>query len=110
MTTANRLARASIVLLLATGLWQSGQQAANGAQYRRNARAETALRKRLDAAFLSYHWVVCVDMNRYFTGHRLIRCNVDFGDPHVVQYCVTFIGRRFITNVENHALNCDRRP
>src|SRR5579872_2298157 len=110
MTTANRLVRASIVLLLATGLLYSGQQAANGEQYRRNARAEIALRKRLDAAFLSYQWVVCVDMNRYFTGHRLIRCNVDFGDPHVVQYCVTFIGTRFVTDVENHALNCDRRP
>ena len=72
-------------------------------------KAEAALTARLTHAGLSFQWVVCVDMNRFYGVHRLIRCNVDFGDPHIVQYCGIFVGSHLITDRENAALNCDRR-
>ena len=71
---------------------------------------EAALRRRLDHEYLSYHWVVCVKMDRFYKGRRLWRCNVDFGDPHIVQYCAILVGHTLVTDRENHALNCDRRP
>ena len=70
------------------------------------AAVEAALRRRLDRAYLSYQWVLCVRMNRVYRGQRLWRCNVNFGDPHIVQYCVIFDRHRLITDRENHALDC----
>lgn len=67
---------------------------------------EAALRRRLDRAYLSYQWVVCVKMNRSYRGARIWRCNVGFGDPHIVQYCVILNRHGLITDRENHALNC----
>jgi hypothetical protein len=70
------------------------------------AAVEAALRRRLSRAYLSYQWVLCVKMDRVYHGLRVWRCNVDFGDPHIVQYCVILRGRTLITDRENRALNC----
>jgi hypothetical protein len=67
---------------------------------------EAALRRRLDQQYLSYRWVVCVPSNRVYAGTRISRCNVDFGDPHIVSYCVAVVGGVFLTDHENHALRC----
>lgn len=74
------------------------------------AAVETALRQRLDRAYLSYRWVLCVTMDRSYAGRRVWRCNVDFGDPHIVQYCVILDGHRLITDRENRHLDCAPRP
>ena len=75
----------------------------------RRAQVVALLRRRLDRAYLSYRWVVCVDMKRSFHGHRVWRCNVDFGDPHIVQYCSIVIGQRLVTDREDRRLNCAPR-
>jgi hypothetical protein len=48
-------------------------------------------------------------MHRRFDGREISRCNVDFGDPHVVPYCAVLIGGRLITDRENPALDCGSR-
>jgi len=71
-----------------------------------SASATTLLEQRLKRQYLSYHWVICVRMDRHYQGHQLWRCNVDFGDPHIVQYCAIVVRNRLVTDRENRALNC----
>jgi hypothetical protein len=64
------------------------------------ARVERLLRARLDARHLSYRWVVCSPERGVF------RCNVDFGDPHIVRYCAVVRGGRLVTDREDARLTC----
>ena len=85
------------------GAWAGGHPVSAAPS---RAAVEAALRHRLDRAYLSYQWVVCVKMDRLYRRARIWRCNVDFGDPHIVQYCVILNRHGLITDRENHALNC----
>ena len=113
MSTILVLQRATLLLGLVLALSgsvaraQPSLQAATQSTTQR-ARVETALRARLRRKYLSYHWVVCVQTDRSYKGARIWRCNVDFGDPHIVQYCVILSGTTLITNYENPALTCGR--
>jgi hypothetical protein len=55
---------------------------------------------------LSWHWVVCLRNGHRFKGVPIVRCNVDFGDPHVEAYCVVLRGGRLLTNFEDRAIPC----
>jgi hypothetical protein len=68
------------------------------------ARVERRLRQRLDAKHLSYRWVVCV------REHAVFRCNVDFGDPHIVRYCAVVRRGRLVTDREDPRIHCGRGP
>jgi hypothetical protein len=68
-----------------------------------------ALAQRLTGKGLSYRWVVCVCMQRHYAGRRLYRCNVNFGDPHILPYCAALIGGKLLTDHENTRLNCGAR-
>jgi hypothetical protein len=68
------------------------------------ARAEGLLRARLDAKHLSYHWVRCTRERSAF------RCNVNFGDPHIVQYCARVRGSRLVTDRDDARIRCGRKP
>jgi hypothetical protein len=96
------------VLIVAQALAVQPARAGGGAVRDTSTRAavEAALRKRLDRAYLSYQWVLCVKMDRVYHGLRVWRCNVDFGDPHIVQYCAILRGHTLITDRENRALDC----
>lgn len=75
------------------------------------AAVRAALISRLHAQGLNYRWVVCVHTGRSFRGSRVLRCNVDFGEPHIVAYCSTLEHGRFLTNYDTPSLTCppDRR-
>jgi hypothetical protein len=68
----------------------------------------TALVARLHAKLLSFRWVACVRDRRSYHGQRIVRCNVNFGQPHIVRYCAVLEDGRLITNRENRALRCER--
>jgi hypothetical protein len=61
---------------------------------------------RLRAEHLSYRWVVCLPSGRGFRGVRVVRCNVDFGEPHVVAYCSVLLGGRLLTSADDPAIPC----
>jgi hypothetical protein len=75
--------------------------------------APTAVRAALEARLLdrnlSYHWVVCVRTEGAFAGLPIFRCNVNFGEPHIVRYCATFEDGRLVTNREQPRIRCGRR-
>ena len=97
------------VLLLAISVYRAhtgGPASAATPQYHS---VQAALRASLDRQHLSYQWVACTAMHRRFAGREISRCNVDFGDPHVVPYCAVLVGGALITDRENPALNCGSR-
>jgi hypothetical protein len=68
--------------------------------------AHAATVRRLKAEHLTYHWVACLDTNHRFKGVTVVRCNVDFGDPHIVAYCTVFRGTAALTQFDNAAIPC----
>lgn len=67
------------------------------------ASVEAGMRARLAARGLEYRWMVCTP------DRGITRCNVDFGPPHIVQYCATLRGGRLVTDRDDPALRCGRR-
>jgi hypothetical protein len=37
---------------------------------------------------------------------RVVRCNVDFGEPHIVAYCSVLRGGRLLTSEDDPAIPC----
>lgn len=70
------------------------------------ARFETMLKARLKRLGDNYHWVVCIPNGRSFEGVRIVRCNVDFGEPHIEAYCSVLRGGRLLTSQEDPAIPC----
>jgi hypothetical protein len=55
---------------------------------------------------LSVQDVACVRNGRAYQGHPVIRCNVNFGDPHVVAYCSVIVAGRLVTSHEDPSIPC----
>lgn len=73
------------------------------------AAVQNALEQRLRGRNLSYNWVVCVRTQRRFEGSAIFRCNVNFGEPHIVRYCAVLDEGELVTNREQPAMRCGRR-
>lgn len=70
------------------------------------AEVRTAVVSRLRRKHLPFHWVACVGTGRRFRGIGVIRCNVNFGDPHIVAYCTVLRGDVAVTQIEDPAIPC----
>ena len=55
---------------------------------------------------LHFHWVVCVRTDNRFHGVSVVRCNVDFGDPHIEAYCAVLRGGQLLSNFDHPAIPC----
>jgi len=99
---ARLLALALPLLLAACG--GSGDTAAPAEA----ADVRAALEARLLGRNLSYRWVVCVRTEASFGRSPVFRCNVNFGEPHIVRYCATLEDGHFVTNREEPKMRCGR--
>lgn len=61
---------------------------------------------KLEAQKAHFFWVVCVPSGARFHGVRVVRCNVDFGDPHIQAYCSVFRGGHLVTSADDPAIPC----
>ena len=68
--------------------------------------ADRTLSLELRSQHLSVQDVVCIRNGRGYRGHPIIRCNVNFGDPHVVAYCSVILAGRLVTNQQDPAIPC----
>jgi hypothetical protein len=68
--------------------------------------AKRLLTARLTASHLRFHWVACVRTGRAYRGATVVRCNVDFGDPHVEGYCTVLRDGKLVTDHEQPAIPC----
>jgi hypothetical protein len=64
------------------------------------------LAARLHSKLLSPHWIVCVPSGSRYQGAAVIRCNVNFGDPHIQAYCSVLRGNRLVTNYDDSSIPC----
>jgi hypothetical protein len=69
-----------------------------------------ALVRKLEREYLSVRWARCYRDAKTYRSLRVTRCKVNFGDPHIVQYCVVFIGRRLVTDHDLRAIRCGVHP
>jgi hypothetical protein len=70
----------------------------------------TALVHKLQGEYLSVRWAHCYRDARMYRALRVTRCKVNFGDPHIVQYCVVVIAGRLVTDHERRAIRCGVHP
>jgi hypothetical protein len=68
----------------------------------------SALRTRLRAQHLLARHVVCIVNGRVYRRHAIVRCNVDFGEPHITAYCSVLIGGRLLTQFDVKTIPCHR--
>lgn len=95
-----------LALLVLGGCGGSGSDATTAPATAKEVRS--ALEARLAGRKLSYRWVVCVPTKRSFAGRLIFRCNVNFGEPHIVRYCATLAEGRLVTNGEQPDIRCGR--
>ena len=62
----------------------------------------------LDWKRLSYRWVACLHSGRSFEGAAIVRCNVNFGDPHIEAYCIVLRHGKLYSDHDDPAIPCQR--
>ena len=72
------------------------------------AQAKRLLAARLHAKQLDFRWVACIRNGRTYRGAGIVRCNVNFGDPHIEAYCSVLVGGRLVTDHDDPAIPCRR--
>ncbi len=68
--------------------------------------ADRTLSLELRSQHLSVQYVDCVNNGRAYHGQPVIRCNVNFGDPHVVAYCSVIVAGRLVTSHQDPSIPC----
>lgn len=72
------------------------------------AAAKRALASRFTDKSLSTHSITCIDEGVTHGAEAVIRCNVNFGEPHIEGYCVIVRGGHAITQFEDPSIRCNR--
>jgi hypothetical protein len=62
----------------------------------------------LESKHLSYRWVACLRSGRSFKGAAIVRCNVNFGDPHIEAYCIVLRWGKLYTDHQDPMIACQR--
>jgi hypothetical protein len=83
---------------------------ASASPYRATTRqdAKKLMVRYLDAKYLTYHWVACLRTGTSFKGVAIVRCNVNFGDPHIEAYCIVLKNGRLYSDHQDAAIPCRR--
>jgi len=103
-----------LAALVAVGLaaggvsWALASKAGAAGVIRTGSLAEfrNAVVARMHAENLRFLWVACVRSGNRFRGVPVVRCNVDFGEPHIVAYCSVFRDGRLLTSEDDAAIPC----
>lgn len=95
-------ATAAVLLLAGCGGTTAGIEATTPTE------AKKLMVDYLDSKHLSYRWVACLRSGRAFKGAAIVRCNVNFGDPHIEAYCIVLRNGELYTDHQNPAIPCQR--
>lgn len=79
-----------------------------GSAHTSSTEVKEALEARLVGKKLSFEWVYCLRTRRAFEDRTIFRCNVNFGDPHIVIYCAVLDEGGLVTNHERTGIRCGR--
>lgn len=87
-------------IALGDGGGGSGAITSNKAQIRRQLAAH------LHSLSLRPLRIACVDSGRRYKGVPVVRCNIDYGEPHIVAVCSVLRGGRLLTDHEEPKIPC----
>jgi hypothetical protein len=62
----------------------------------------------LDSKHLDYRWVACLRSGRSFESAAIVRCNVNFGDPHIEAYCIVLRDGKLYSDHDDPKVPCRR--
>ena len=68
--------------------------------------ARRTLSRELRSQHLYFQYVACIRNGRSYHGRPVIRCNVNFGDPHVEAYCSVILAGRLVTSQQDPSIPC----
>ncbi len=91
---------AAVLALSSSGSGSSAAVTSNEAQIKQQ------LVERLHQHALYPHWVACVPNGRSFGGAAVIRCNVNYGDPHIEAICGVLRGGTLVTDHDEASIPC----
>jgi hypothetical protein len=88
----------------------AGCGAAHSSTYRAATvpQAKRLMVEYLDSKQLDWRWVACLHTGRSFAGAAIVRCNVNFGDPHIEAYCIVLRWGRLHTDHQDPKIPCRR--
>jgi hypothetical protein len=92
--------------LVGAGCGDSGSKSASPTSASSIRAVKAALVAKLRSQHLNYRWVACIPNGRAFRREPIVRCNVNFGDPHIEAYCSVMIHGKLRTNHEDAAIPC----
>jgi hypothetical protein len=72
------------------------------------ANAKELMIEYLEGKHLTYHWVACLRSGKSFHGAAIVRCNVNFGDPHIEAYCIVLRDAKLYSDHQEPAIPCQR--
>jgi hypothetical protein len=102
---AAAVAGAAAVAVLVFAL-TSGSDAKQPYRSASPAHTKRELAARLHRKLLRPHWIACVGTGNSYHGAAVVRCNVNFGDPHIQAYCSVMRGNRLVTQYDDAKIPC----
>ena len=103
------MTRRLLIVLVLAGLALAPVAAATAAIEKPDvSRIRSALKARLQQQHLRVRHVYCIVNGRAYRQRAIVRCNVDFGEPHITAYCSVMIGGRLLTQFDIAAIPCHR--
>jgi hypothetical protein len=103
-----RLAAAAGSALAALLLAACGSSSPSTYEATTPANAKQMMVEYLNGKHLTYHWVACLRSGRSFQGAGIVRCNVNFGDPHIEAYCIVLRHGKLYSDHTDPAIPCQR--
>jgi hypothetical protein len=97
-----------LILLVLAGLVLVPAAATAAIEKPNVSQIRSALKSRLQQQHLRVRHVTCIVNGRSYRRHAIVRCNVDFGEPHITAYCSVLIGGRLVTQFDVKAIPCHR--
>ncbi len=100
--------RATVVILAATALLAGCGGSSSTYEATTPPEAKKLMIDYLDGKQLSYRWVACLHSGHSFEGAAIVRCNVNFGDPHIEAYCIVLRHGKLYSDHDDPGISCQR--
>jgi hypothetical protein len=99
-----------LAALVAAAAALAGCGAATSSTYRSptTPQAKQLMIEYLNVRHLDWRWVACLHTGRSFAGASIVRCNVNFGDPHIEAYCTVLRWGKLYSDHQDPAIPCRR--
>jgi len=100
--------RVAALLAVAVVLAGCGSSSSSSIEAATVPQAKQLMTTYLESKHLTYHWVACLHSGRSFEGAAIVRCNVNFGDPHIEAYCIVLREGKLYSDHQDPKIPCRR--